>query len=110
MDSIAAISLADDPVQVTCTKQGLPYNPTSDTVQFAYLANPPTAASPQPSDYVTATWETITNPTGATTYNANCLIGPGGTKQLAVGTWYRWVKITDNPEIPAIPAGTLTVF
>lgn len=56
-------------------------------------------------DWQLADWETISG-----RYYARCLVGPGGTVTLAVGNCNVWVKVTDNPEVPIMPAGTLTIY
>jgi len=81
-------------------------NPTADTVQFAFTT---AGADPQPSDWKTGSWATVTGlPTGV--YVAQCLVGPSGAVQLTAGTYQVWVKITDSPEIPVLQAGTLQIY
>lgn len=87
---------------VTC----LGGNPTTDTVQMAFTTQ---GVNPQPGDWKTATWNT-TVALGANQYMAQCLVGPGGTVQLAAGSYQYWVKVTDNPEIPQLPVGMLTIY
>jgi hypothetical protein len=84
---------------------GAPYNPTGDTLQFAF------PASGNPTTYYTAIWETDAS-TSPTTYIGGCLIGPGGTIALGVGTYNVFMRITTagGPEIPVIPAGTLEIY
>lgn len=77
------------------------FNPTSDTVQMAFLAE---GVDPAPSDWQDATWTTVRG-----SYYANCLVGPGGTIQLAAGTYVVWVMVTDNPETPVLRASRLIV-
>ncbi len=92
--------------QVIATIGGLVIDPTGDVVQMAFLTP---GVTPQAGDWKTAGWEvnTVTNPH---TYSAKCLIGPNGVIQLAAGAWDVWVKITDNPEVPAKKSGQLRVF
>ena len=42
-------------------------------------------------------------------YNAKCLVGPGGTITLGIGTWIVYQKTTDNPEIPFDIVGQLQI-
>jgi len=81
------------------------YDPTADTVQFAFTAQ---GAVPAVGDWKTGSWETVTGP--PTQYKAKCLVGPGGTIELAKGVYEVWVKITDNPEQPVLTVDTLTIF
>lgn len=98
--SIYATSLEEVPVSVTAPPA---VNPTSDTVQMAFLAVPP-PNQPGPGDWKVATWQSLTSP-----YIALCLVGPGGTTTLTAGQWYTWIKITASPEIPVKYAGILQV-
>ena len=87
---------------------GASFNPTADPVQMAFM--PQATQSPQNTDWQTAIWVTrssdILNP-----YAVACLVGPGGTIQLPIGTYVMYVKITDNPEIPVLQASLqLEVF
>jgi hypothetical protein len=102
-------------VQVTATKNGLVYNPTSDTVMFCFTAvgQTPSVVAPASwsagSIWVPGSWETV-----GTTYVALGLVGPNvvppaGTV-LSVGTYSIWVSVQDNPELPSRPVGTLQIF
>jgi hypothetical protein len=92
------------PIQVT--KAGVPYNPTSDTLQFAFMPN--SVQVPITGDWVSGVWETV-----ATNiiypYNAKCLVGPTGSTVLTLGTYVIYLKITDNPETPVLVAGQLVI-
>jgi len=100
---ISELSLIYVKVQVTATKAGATYNPTSDTVQIAFIGD---SLEPASGDWKSALWETI-----GSLYYAKILVGPGGTVTLAPGTYDPWVKITDNPEIPVMKSpGTLIVY
>lgn len=80
---------------------GTTFNPTGNTVQMAFM--PQATQAPQNTDWQTAIWATrsgnILEP-----YAAECLVGPGGTIQLAIGTYIIYVKITSSPEIPVMQA------
>lgn len=84
------------PVNAT-TLSGAAYNPTVDTVQMAFMPQP--TQVPQNTDWQTAIWATrstdVLNP-----YAACCLVGPGGTIQLDIGTYVIYVKVTDSPAVP----------
>lgn len=93
-------------VPVSATQAGVPYNPTGDAVQFAFM---PTATQvPGNTDWVAGSWETVTSSV-LYPYNAKCLVGPAGTVTLGLGTYYAYMKITDNPEIPVLIAGQLQI-
>lgn len=92
-------------VPVNATKAGVTFNPTGDTVQFAFLTT--ISATPQTSDWVSGSW--ITLPNLSYPYAAQCLVGPGGTKTLGAGLYVIWVKIIDSPEIPVLIAGQLKI-
>ena len=93
-------------VPVSATKNGAAYNPTADTVQFAFMSNP--VQQPGVSDWVSGSWETVATNV-LYPYNARCLVGPTGSTVLTLGTYVMYVKITDSPEIPVETAGQLTI-
>jgi hypothetical protein len=90
---------------VTALVGGAAYNPTADTVQFAFMPNPANQ-NPGSGDWHNGNWAA----TGTNTYLAQCLIGPANNGVvLAVGNWNVWIKITDNPEVPVQQVGLLTI-
>jgi hypothetical protein len=102
--SISVLSTEYVKVSVAQSVSGAVYNPTADTVQFAFLTSQ--TANPATNDWVTGSWETA-----GTRYYARCLLGPGaGGHPLAVGTYFVWLKITDSPEVPVRDVGTLRVY
>ncbi len=103
MQSIPAASLEYVLVSVTANVNGAPYNPTVDSVQFAF---PPAGSAP--TTWYAGSWDSNPVP-GTSTYTAKCLVGPGGTTQLVAGSYAVYVKITDNPEIPVRQAGLLAI-
>lgn len=98
-------SLSTEYVQapVSATVDGVPVDPTSDRVQFAFM---PTG-TPDVSDWHDGSWSTLT----PATYIAQILVGPGnGGVSLSAGSTYAiWVKVTDNPEAPVRQIGLLKV-
>ena len=91
------------PVTVTALNGG-PYNPTTDLVQMAFM--PQVTQVPTSGDWQTATWTTsATNVLQP--YSAYCLVGPGGTIQLGIGTYLIYVKFTDAVEILVLQATAL---
>lgn len=69
---------------------------TVDTVEMAFT----TGAAPTNPDWQTAGWDDG---------SARVLVGPGGTIELAHGTWQIWVRVVDNPEVPVLRAGYLVI-
>lgn len=104
--SISHLSLEDILIPVSVTKNGAAYNPTSDTVQFAYMPTP--TGVPGSGNWVTGSWQTnssnILYP-----YSAVCLTGPGGTVNPGIGTYIIYIEITDNPEVPVLIGGQLEI-
>jgi hypothetical protein len=73
------------------------YDPTSDTVQFAFTLE--TYPETSPVTWHTGSWVTFPGPV----YWAQCLVGPANSGVvLALGLWQVWVKVTDDPEVPVI--------
>lgn len=93
-------------VPVAASTSGTSYNPTGDTVQFAFM--PQATQVPGNSDWVSGSWQTV--PTSVLyPYAARCLVGPAGTANPGIGTYYVYCKITDSPEIPVLLAGILQI-
>ncbi len=88
------------------TLAGASYNPTSDTVQMAFM--PQATQVPQSTDWQSAVWATVTGNL-IYPYAAYCLVGPGGTINPGIGTYVVYLKVTDNPEIPALIVGQLQI-
>lgn len=102
--SSASLQYLSVPVQ--SFKAGAAYNPTSDAVQFAFLLG--FGSTPTAGQWVNGSW--ITQPNYNYPYAAQCLVGSGGATALTVGVYTVWLKITDNPEIPVLIAGTLQII
>lgn len=103
----AASALLYQRVRVTATAPpGTAKDPTADTVQWGFQPSSVSAATP-PSTWVLGSWETGTE-AGQTAYFARCLVGPAGDFTPAQGsTYWVWLRITDNPEVPVFLVGTL---
>ena len=93
-------------VPVAASKSGVSYNPTSDTVAFAFMPTP--TQVPGSGDWVTGSWDTNTSSV-LYPYSAKCLIGPSGTTTLGIGTYAVYVRISDSPEIPVEIVGQLQI-
>ena len=105
-ETISTLSLVYARAKVTVIVDGQIYDPTGDTVQMAFL---PKYQDPGSGDWKAAVWETAgSGPTVA--YYACCLIGPSGTITLGQGTYVKWTKVIDNPEIPVLQSPDLLVI
>src|ERR1035441_10677135 len=93
-------------VPVAATRLGVPYNLTGDTVQFAFMPTP--TQVPGNTDWVSGSWDT-SSASVLYPYSAKCLVGPGGTITLGIGSYTAYVKVTDSPEIPVFVAGLLGI-
>jgi hypothetical protein len=99
--TIAAVSTEYVNVPVQVTVNGEPYDPTGDVVQFAFVPG-----SAQPVTWYSGSW--VTTVQGG--YIAQCLVGPENSGVvLAPGAYTVWIMITDDPEVPVLPAGNLAV-
>lgn len=91
-------------VAVTATKNGVAYDPTSKTVDFAFC-DADEADHPTLSTWYGGSWQTV----GGVHY-AECLVNDTSGFDPAPGKSYGvFVRVTDNPEIPVKYAGLLKV-
>jgi hypothetical protein len=90
-------------IPVWASRQGQPYDPSGDVVQFAF-----TRPGDEPDTWVAGDWWTAAQPDGS--WVAFVLVGPanGGTA-LTPGVWDIWVMIADTPEVPVRVTGTLEI-
>jgi hypothetical protein len=103
----SALSTQFVQVQVAAIVNGEAYDPTGDLVVMAFIPQSSPPGQPGDSDWVAASWET--DP-GAV-YWATCLVGPAnGGIVLDPGDYVVWVKVTDNPAVPADPGPVLSIF
>jgi hypothetical protein len=77
-------------VPVSATENGAVIDPTTDTVEMAFVAP---GTEPAAGDWKTAEWETA-----GSVFLAKCLVGD--TVTLSDGRYEVYVRVTDNPEIP----------
>ena len=98
MNTISQSVLSTNEVQVPVTiTSPSAYDPTGDTVQFAFTPLTYPVTSPGGSDWHTGFWVVFPGPA----YWAACIVGPApGGIPLAIGTWAGWVKVVDFPAIP----------
>jgi len=103
VSSLATVYVKSD---ITDKVSGLSVDITGDAVQAAFVAP---GTDPDVGDWNSAIWQTDATTT-PTTYTACCLVGPAGVITLAKGRYEMWVKVTDSPEVPVLPAGAIEVF
>jgi hypothetical protein len=103
---MSQLATKDYLLPVAAAKAGAAYNPSSDTVQFAFM--PQVTQVPQSGDWKTGSWEANASSL-LYPWNAVCLIGPAGTVTLGTGVYVVYVKITDSPEIPVDIVGYLEI-
>lgn len=103
MSDISQSALSLQYVSVLLTATG--GSPITDAVQMAFTRT----GNPADGDWNAASWADQGN-LPATQAIAQCLVGPGGTLTLPVGTYKIWIKVTDSPEVPVLPAGTLSIY
>jgi hypothetical protein len=88
-------------IPVAATLDGASYDPTGDTVSFAFTT---IGASPGPGDWNGGAWITSNG------YLAQILIGPRNYGvALPVGAYQIWVWIGDSPEVPVQQADLLRI-
>lgn len=97
MLTVSISSLSTDYVQVKITPVMAGYDPTSDSVQFAF--SPSTYPMTAPSVWYSGSWVTLPGPA----FWAQCLIGPASSVvTFTPGLYQVWVKVTDNPTVPVL--------
>jgi hypothetical protein len=103
--SQSSLSTANLQLQVVITSPA-GYNPSGDTVQFAFMPDTYPASVPGSGDWHTGSWSVLPGPQ----YWAQCLVGPAnGGVVLAQGLWQVWLKVTDSPEVPVIQQVSLMI-
>ena len=102
---LSALSTQFFPVQVTAVLDGAAHDPTTDTVEFAFV---PPSATPSDADWTAGIWEPPTS-TDPTIHTAKILVGPWGGKALPRATYNAWLRVTDNPERPVLKVGKLEI-
>lgn len=105
MYSRPATSLAYVLVPIATKQSGVDVDPTSTTVEMAFTNE---GTAPVSGDWKTGSWETDSSQF-VPIYYARCLVGPAGTVTLTAQVWDCYVRITDSPEIPVMPAGQIRI-
>lgn len=104
-DRVDSTSTARVQATVEADADGLPYDPTAATVDWAFLTS--TLEKPQAGDWKTGNWDV----TRIGSYVAQCNVGPAGVVELQPGNYYAWIRITDPAagENPVDQLGKLIV-
>lgn len=88
---------------VSTFEAGIPADPTSGVISFAFLT---TEVNPVSGDWKAGSWETA-----GTEYWGRCFIGPnGGVVALTVGTYDVWVRVVKGIETVIEQVGKLTIY
>lgn len=105
LERISRLSRQFVPFHVAAYVDGQPWDPSAAIAEAAFL--PSSRAEPSAGDWKACSWDT--NLIG--THVAQCLVGPGGTVQLAAGTYFTWLRVTDSSSNEAVvdPTGRLIV-
>lgn len=105
--TISSLSREYVKVRVTGEREGLPVDPTTFAVEFAFTtaASPPT--EPDDSDWVTGSWEASLSEDDH--YLARVLVGPETNAVLADGTYDVWLRFDDATERPVRRVGRIIV-
>lgn len=102
--SISVLSTAYVKCQISATEGGTTVDPTSGTVEFAFISEA-LGTSPVSGDWKAGSWETGSD--GG--YWGRCLVGPSGTVTLAAGSYDVWTRITKAPETVVKRVGILVI-
>jgi hypothetical protein len=87
---------------VSTRENGLLADPTTGTIDFAFLND---AIEPASWDWKAGTWETTSEE-----YLGRCLVGPSGSITLAAGSYDVWVRFTKTPEVIIEKVGYLVIY
>lgn len=86
---VSSLSRERVQIAVRADSDGLPYNPMAATPEMAFLGS--SLAEPVAGDWKACNWDV----TRLGTYVMQCMVGPGGTVNLAKGSYYAWARLTD---------------
>ena len=102
---ISALSTTYVQCRVSATEAGVASNPTSGTVEFAFVSETDDNEAPASSAWVDGSWDT-----GTSDYWAKCLVGPDGATELPVGSYDVWIKVTKSIETVVDKIGVLSIY
>jgi hypothetical protein len=101
--TMSSLSTVYVQIPVRAYIDGQVYNPTGDVVSLAFTTG---WTNPSSGDWHTGSWSLGEY---GETYLAQLLVGPSGGLSLAVGTYSIWLRVQDNPEVPIMQPGMLTI-
>ena len=88
----------------TVTKAGAPYDPTTDVVKWAFvLVGQPLSSA----TWTTGSWETV-NGVHSARINVAAVVGSADVV-LPLGNYTAYYQVTDSPESPRIPLGSVSI-
>jgi hypothetical protein len=87
---------------VSAQENGLLIDPTTGTIEFAFMAD---SVEPASLNWKTGSWEI-----GLGEYLGRCLVGPSGTITLAASSYDVWVRYTKAPETIIEKIGYLVIY
>lgn len=79
-------------------------DPTDGIVEWSFTDAADSALRPADDAWIEGDWET----TGDGNHYARCLIGPSAF-ELPVGSYFCWIRFTDDPERPVRNAGKIQI-
>ncbi len=101
--SMSVISTQYIASNITAFSGGIQFNPTTDEVDFAFIAG---STNPQSADWHVGAWVA-----GGPPYVAQILVGPAnGGIVLSQGSYIIWCRVIATPQVPGFPVGRLTIF
>lgn len=100
--AISVLSTEYVQAHVSTTLNGLPYDVTDGTVEFAFMAD---EDQPTEGDWTTAEWETA-----GPDYYGRILVGPEGAATLGVGSYESWIRVTIDPQTVVEPTGSVLIY
>lgn len=87
---------------VSTQENGVASNPTSGTIEFAFMAD---GTDPGALNWKSGSWETAGDE-----YLGRCLIGPSGTVTLSAGSYDVWIRYIKAPETIIEKVGYLVIY
>lgn len=106
---VSSLSTTYVKCRISAKENGVDANPTSGTVEFAFI--PDSASNPNPvsGDWKAGSWESALDG-GVYSYWGRCLIGSGGVVTLTAGSYDVWVRVTKSPEVVIDNVGVLNIY
>ncbi len=103
--TVSSLSTTYVKCRISATENGVASDPTTGTVDFAFLSEADEQTDPESGDWSTGLWETASDG-----YWGKCLVGPSGVATLAKGSYDVWVRVTKTPEEVIDRVGVLNIY